>query len=173
MDDKAIARFKEQFEEYSPIWKSIEIRALLALKGQDWVALKVMVYLRDYVPQQYNYKVTFDDANLKGIIEYRKPEAIWELITGIQNGMISVGDIQSVMGTVPNTRQFYFDMFPSKSGRFPEALLPCFKLYLNFDAVNMYVDENEINRTLYTFGYQGGLPELSQAKIGEPVEAVM
>ena len=89
-----------------------------------------MVYLRDYAPQQYDYKITFDDANLKGIIEHRKPEAIWDLITGIQKGKITVGDIQATMGTSPNPRPFYFDIFPSKSGRRTEELFPCIKLYL-------------------------------------------
>ena len=43
------------------------------------------------------------------------------------------------------------------------------KTFLVLDSVSTYVDENEINRLLYSFGYQGGLPELSRAKIGEPV----
>ncbi len=47
MAEQALSKFKTQFERYCSMWKSIEVRALFALKEEHWVILKVMAYLRD------------------------------------------------------------------------------------------------------------------------------
>lgn len=171
MAEQALSEFKAQFERYCSIWKSIEIRALFALRGEDWVILKVMAYLRDTEPVQYGYKLMFDGVNLRAIIEHRNIDSIWGLVEEMSNGRVCVGDTEAVIGpdTRPQEGRFGFHMSHSRSERSPERTFPYFILYLSLGHVHEYVDENEIHRLLYSYGYHGGLQEFSVAKIGEPV----
>ncbi len=171
MAEEALSKFKTQFERYCSIWKSIEIRALFALKDEHWVILKVMAYLRDTKPMQYGHKLMFDDANLRAIIEHRKIDLIWALVDEMRSGRVRVGDTEAVIGTgaPPQESTFGFNISHSRSERPPERTFPYFTLYLSLGSVHEHVDENEINRLLYSYGYQGGLQEFSFAKTGEPV----
>ena len=171
MAEQALSKFKTQFEKYCSIWKSIEVRALFALKGQEWIILKVMAYLRDTEPQQYGHKLMFDGANLRAIIEHRSIDSIWSLVEGMRKGKVHVGDTEAVIGphTSPQESSFGFYLSHSRSGRPPEQIFPYFTFYLSLGAVNQYIGENETHRLLYAYGYRGGLQEFSTAKIGEPV----
>lgn len=171
MAEQPLSKFKDQFERYGSMWKSIEIRALFALKEERWVILKVMAYLRDTEPTQYGHEVMFDSINLRAIVEHRKADSIWTLVDEMHTGKIHVGDTDAVIGTgiPPQESSFGFYMSGSRSGRPPERLFPYLTLYSSLGFVNRHVDENEINRLLYSYGYQGGLQEFSVAKTGEPV----
>jgi len=169
MTEQSISKFKARFEEYSSVWKSIEVRALFAKKGQEWVALKIMAYLRDNGLQEVP-KITFDDLNLRAVVEYKSIDAIWDLVEQMRSGQVSIGGTKGTIGQgTPNESSFGFLVDQSRSGRSPEPLFPYFTLYLSLGPVNQYVDENEINKTLYSYGYRGGLQEFSVAKIGDPV----
>lgn len=171
MPRQAISEFKTWFEEYRSIWKSIEIRTLFALKEQEWIILKVMAYLRDTEPQQYGHKLMFDGGNLRAIVEHRSIDSIWDLVEEMRNGKVRIGDTEAVIGPgkAPQESSFGFYSSHSRSGRSPERIFPYFTLYLSLGSVHEYVDENEITRLLYSYGYHGGLQEFSNAKIGEPV----
>jgi hypothetical protein len=171
MAKQPLSEFKAQFERYVSMWKSIEIRALFALKEEHWVILKVMAYLRDTEPTQYGHKVMFDSLNLRAIVEHRKIDSIWTLVDDMCTGKIHVGDTDAVIGTgvPPQKGSFGFYISHSRSGRRPEQIFPYFTLYLSLGSVHEHVDENEINRLLYSYGYQGGLQEFSIAKTGDPV----
>lgn len=171
MAEQPLSKFKAQFERYGSIWKSIEIRALFALKEEHWVLLKVMAYLRDTEPTQYGHKVMFDSLNLRAVVEHRKIDSIWALTDDMRSGKIHIGDTDAVIGTgvPPQERSFGFYMSRSRSNKPPEKIFPYFTFYLSLGSVHEHVDENEINRLLYSYGYQGGLQEFSIAKTGEPV----
>jgi len=171
MAKQALSEFKNHFEEYCSIWKSIEVRALFALKEKEWIVLKVMAYLRDTEPQQYSHKVMFRGANLMAIVEHRSIESIWNLVNEMRSGKVHVGDIDAAVGPSepPKESSFGFSLSHSRSGRPPEQTFPYFTLYLSLGNVNEYIDENELNHLLYSYGYHGGLQEFSMAKIGEPV----
>jgi len=171
MAEQPFSKFKAQFEKYCSMWKSIEIRALFALKEEHWVILKVMAYLRDTEPTQYGHKLMFDGVNLRAMIEHRKIDSIWTLVDEMRSGRVRVGDTEAVIGTgvSPQESSFGFYMSRSRSERHPERIFPYFTLYSSLGSVNEHVDENEINRLLYSYGYQGGLQEFSVAKTGEPV----
>lgn len=169
MAEHPIDKFKKEFEKYHDIWKSIEIRAIFALKGDQWIALKVMAYLRDTEQQRYDHKIVFDDANLKAIIEFKKIEFLDDFLDQMMNGKVIIGDIQGKFPAEDIGNSFGFLTEQSRTGRHPEPLLPHFMTYLSLGSVGQYVDENEINRLLYSYGYRGGLQELSNAKIGAPV----
>jgi hypothetical protein len=171
MAEQPLSKFKTQFERYGSMWKSIEIRALFALKEEHWVMLKVMAYLRDTEPTQYGHKVMFDSPNLRAIVEHRKIDSIWTLVDEMNTGKIHVGDTDAVIatGVPPQESSFGFYMSHSRSGKPPEKIFPYFTYYLSLGFVHEHVDENEINRLLYSYGYQGGLQEFSIAKTGEPV----
>jgi len=171
MAEQALSKFKAQFEKYCSIWKSIEVRALFALRGEGWVILKVMAYLRDTELVQYGHKLMFDGVNLRAIIEHRNIDSIWGLVEEMCNGKVRVGDTEAVIGpdTPPKEGSFGFYMSHSRSERTPERAFPYFTLYLSLGSVQEYVDESEIDRLLYSYGYHGGLQEFSVAKIGDPV----
>ena len=171
MAEQSLSKFKTQFEKYGAMWKSIEIRALFALKDEHWVILKVMAYLRDTEPTQFGHKVMFDSLNLRAIVEHRKIDSIWTLVDEMRTGKIHVGDTDAVIGTgdPPQESSFGFYMSHSRSDKPPEKIFPYFTLYLSLGSVHEHVDENEINRLLYSYGYQGGLQEFSIAKTGDPV----
>ena len=171
MAEQSFSKFEAQFERYGSMWKSIEIRALFALKEEHWVILKVMAYLRDTEPTQYGHKVMFDSLNLRAIVEHRKIDSIWTLVDEMRTGKIHVGDTDAVIGTgaPPQESSFGFYMSHSRSDKPPEKIFPYFTLYLSLGSVHEHVDENEINRLLYSYGYQGGLQEFSIAKTGDPV----
>jgi hypothetical protein len=171
MAEQPLSKFKAEFERYGSMWKSIEIRALFARKEEQWVVLKGLAYLRDTEPTQYGHKVTFDSLILRAVVEYRKIDSIWTLVDEMLTGKIHLGDTDVVIGTGvrPQESSFVSYMSPSRSGRPAEKIFPYLTLYLSLGAVHEYVDENEINRLLNSYGYQGGLQEFSVAKTGEPV----
>jgi len=171
MAEEALSKFKTQFERYCSIWKSIEVRALFALKEEQWVILKVMAYLRDTEPMEYGHKLMFDGVNLRAIIEHRKIDSILTLLEEMRSGRVRVGDTEAIIGTgaPPQESSFGFYMSHSRSGKSPEQVFPYFTCYLSLGHVQEQVNESEINHLLYSYGYQGGLQEFSFAKTGEPV----
>ena len=171
MAENSLSKFRTQFEKYSSMWKSLEIRAVFAFKDSHWVSLKVMAYLKDSKPTQYGYRLTFDSPNLRCVIENREIDAIWTLIDEIKSGRVHIGDIEAYMGSGSPVQEQNLDFYmsQSRSGEPPEPSFPYFNLYLSLGSVHDYIDENEINHLLYSYGYPGGLQEFSTAKIGDPV----
>lgn len=168
MAEQPFSKFTSLFEQYEAMWKSIEIRALLALKDGRWVILKVMAYLRDTVPSHYGHEITFDGSNLRAVVEHRKIEALRDLMDSLRTGKLVVGDTEARMPTEGPYKEhsFGFSMAPSHTDAGP---FPFFTIYMAQGSVSERVDENEINHLLYQYGYKGGLQEFSTAKTGEPV----
>ena len=172
-DTEAVAAFWKEYEKYSEMWQSIEMRALLGRSQEEWVVLAAYFCLRDRKPASFEASTLFDGAEVKVVHEWRP---ISELTVVVQSLAQETMGFSGLKARLPFTlggwtRPYDFNIAAAKSH---ELQVPPFGeiiLSASTDTIDRFVDMNRIQTELRNWGYPQGLVEMTRERLGTSIDA--
>jgi len=170
---EAVAAFWKEYEKYSGMWQSIEVRALLGGRQEEWIVLTAYFCLRDRKPASFGASTLFDGAGVKVVHEWRPISESTAIVQSLSQETMGFSGLEARLPFTLDgrTRSYDFNVAVAKSHElrvppFGEIVLSAFS-----DTIDRFVDMNRIQTELRNWGYPQGLVEMTRERFGTSIDA--